>query len=138
MQPSFLTDVVQQLCYFILYHSYVFALVAMLIWAMFYHSVFGLLFLATPCVILAMYDSRRLSFKLAPVLVIFAEFLLLAQYVYSLNLTIDELPNENYMKIVGFVRAETRTAAFTTLVIKVCVRKILLIFMLFIENIYTD
>lgn len=88
----------QQFCYFILYHSYVFALVSMLIWAMFYHSVFGLLFLATPCIILAMYESRKLSFKLSPTLVIYAEFLLLAQYVYSMNLRVDELPNENYVR----------------------------------------
>jgi hypothetical protein len=36
-----------------------------------------------------------------------------------MNLRVDELPNENYMKIIGFMRAESRTAAFTTLAIKV-------------------
>ncbi|KAI6176379.1 Piezo-type mechanosensitive ion channel component [Aphelenchoides bicaudatus] len=116
---SWFTDIAQQFCYFTLYHSYVFALVAMLVWAMFYHSVFGLIFLITPCIILALYESRKVSFKASPILVIYAEFLLLAQYVYSMNLKIDELPNENYMKIIGFVRAETRTAAFTTLAIKI-------------------
>jgi hypothetical protein len=96
----------------------------MLIWAMFFHSVFGFIFLVTPCIILALYNSRRLAFKISPILVIYAELLLLAQYVYSLDLRVEELPNENYMKIIGFVRAETRTAAFTTLVIKVCQKNI--------------
>ncbi|KAI6200835.1 Piezo-type mechanosensitive ion channel component [Aphelenchoides besseyi] len=117
--PSIISDTMQQLCYFILYHCYVFALLAMMCWAMLYHSVFGLFFLLTPCILWALLDSRRWTFKLSSVLVIYAEFLLLVQYVYSLNLTIDELPNQNYMKIIGFVRAETRTAAFVTLAVKV-------------------
>lgn len=52
-------------------------------------------------------------------LIIYGEFLLLSQYVYGMNLRADELPNEDYMKIIGFVRAETRTQAFVTLAIKV-------------------
>jgi hypothetical protein len=118
-ETSIFSDVMEQLSYFILYHAYVFSLLAMLTWAFLYHSVFGLFFLAIPCILLAQTDSRKWSFKLSTYLVGFAEFLLFAQYIYSLDLRIDELPNQNWMKIIGFMRAENRTAAFVTLLVKV-------------------
>ncbi|CAD5221573.1 unnamed protein product [Bursaphelenchus okinawaensis] len=115
--PSIWRRSMQQICYFILYHCYAFALLAMMTFALLYHSVFGLVFLLLPCMLWALPNSRQWSFRLSPVIVAYAEFLLIAQYIYSMPLE-DLLPQDNYMKIIGFQLAANRTMAFVTLATK--------------------
>uniref|UniRef100_A0A7E4V9F5 Ovule protein n=1 Tax=Panagrellus redivivus TaxID=6233 RepID=A0A7E4V9F5_PANRE len=79
----------------------------MMTWALLYHSVFGLVFLVTACFLWALYDSRKWCFRLSPVLLIYVEFLLIAQYVYSLDLNPADLSKNldaiDYSKIIlGF------------------------------------
>lgn len=47
------------------------------------------------------------------------QFLLLAQYVCSMNLTAQEMYVPNWMKMIGFVLATDMWAAFVTLTVKV-------------------
>ncbi|CAD5227621.1 unnamed protein product [Bursaphelenchus xylophilus] len=115
--PSIWRQSFQQVCYFILYHCYAFALLAMMTFALMYHSVFGLIFLLLPCILWALPNSRQWSFRLSPVIVAYAEFLLIAQYIYSMPLE-EFLPQDNYMKIIGFQLAANRTMAFITLATK--------------------
>ena len=49
-------------------------------------------------------DPKFLYFKLAPYIVIYAEVLLILQYIFGLSLTQDELPDEKFAIIrqLGF------------------------------------
>ncbi|WKY05201.1 hypothetical protein Q1695_005877 [Nippostrongylus brasiliensis] len=103
---------------FALYHSYTFALLAMMTWALLYHSIFGLILLLVACILWMFKDSRGASFAMAPTLTIYIEFLLLTQYACSLNLTPKELLMPTWMNMVGFTIAPNMWAAFITIVVK--------------------
>lgn len=103
---------------FAVYHSYTFALLAMMVWALLYHSIFGLILLLMACTLWVFKDSRGASFAMAPTITMYVEFLLLAQYVCSMNLTAQEMYVPNWMKMIGFVLATDMWAAFVTLTVK--------------------
>ncbi|KAI1733341.1 piezo-type mechanosensitive ion channel component [Ditylenchus destructor] len=108
----------QAFLYFCLYHCYVFGLLAMMTWALLYHSVFGLIFLISACFLWALRNSRKWSFALSPVILLYTEFLLVAQYIYSMDIA-GELPHESFMEIIGFIFAASKTQSFVTLCVKV-------------------
>uniref|UniRef100_A0A914I9J3 Piezo-type mechanosensitive ion channel component n=1 Tax=Globodera rostochiensis TaxID=31243 RepID=A0A914I9J3_GLORO len=119
-EPGFiLVRAFQEFLYFCLYHCYVFALLAMMMWALLYHSIFGLIFLLLTCFLWALVNSRKWTFKLSPILLAYVEFLLLAQYVFSMNLHKRELGLTESVELVGFRLEQSRTDAFTTLLLKI-------------------
>nr|CAD2189621.1 unnamed protein product [Meloidogyne enterolobii] len=107
----------QEITYLFLYHCYVFALVSMLVWALLYHSIIGLIFLILACFLWALVDSRKWSFRLSPLILAYVELLLIAQYIYNMDLA-KELKNDDLLEIIGFKYEENKTRAFVTIVIK--------------------
>ncbi|PAV91707.1 hypothetical protein WR25_23164 [Diploscapter pachys] len=103
---------------FVLYHSYALALVAMMVWALLYHSIFGLILLITTCLLWVFTNTRQVSFIFAPIILAYVEVLLVIQYMCSMNLTPQELGFNGVMKMFGFVLATSMTQAFVTLFIK--------------------
>ncbi|KIH55450.1 hypothetical protein ANCDUO_14393 [Ancylostoma duodenale] len=103
---------------FALYHAYTFALLSMMVWALLYHSIFGLILLVLSCTLWMFKDSRGASFAVAPTITVYIEFLLLAQYVCSMNVNPQELRMPDWLKMVGFVIASDMWAAFVTLTVK--------------------
>ncbi|VDN17853.1 unnamed protein product [Gongylonema pulchrum] len=102
---------------FLLHHCYVFALLAMMFWALLYHSVFGLIFLLEACVLWLFKDTRAMVFRHSPLLLPYTECLLIVQYVCSMDIK-NELPKSSFLELVGFVTADSRTSAFVTLLAK--------------------
>ncbi|XP_077542526.1 piezo type mechanosensitive ion channel component isoform X4 [Haemaphysalis longicornis] len=72
--------------------SYVVTLIIMMAWSITYHSWLTFLLLLWSCVLWMMPSSRLACLRSSPALVAYAELLLLLQYVYSLDLTDEELP----------------------------------------------
>lgn len=72
--------------------SYVVTLIIMMAWSITYHSWLTFLLLLWSCVLWMMPSSRLACLRSSPFLVAYAELLLLLQYVYSLDLTDEELP----------------------------------------------
>ncbi|CAG9529735.1 unnamed protein product, partial [Cercopithifilaria johnstoni] len=102
---------------FISHHLHIFALIAMTFWAFLYHSVFGLVFIVEICIILVFKSTRVMAFQASPSLVAYVEFLLVAQYVCSMDVK-HELPQSSYLELAGFIFASNRTAAFIALLTK--------------------
>ncbi|VDM59368.1 unnamed protein product [Angiostrongylus costaricensis] len=103
---------------FALYHAYTFALLAMMTWALLYHSIFGLLLLVLACTLWMFKDSRGASFAMAPSITVYVEFLLLAQYACSMNVTSSELQLPDWLKMVGIMIASNMWSGFVTLSVK--------------------
>uniref|UniRef100_A0A914C7C0 Piezo-type mechanosensitive ion channel component n=1 Tax=Acrobeloides nanus TaxID=290746 RepID=A0A914C7C0_9BILA len=114
---TFASKTMTDIMYFILHHCYVFALLAMMLWALVYHSIFGLIFLVLPCILWSIPNSRKWSFQLSPLLVAFAEFLLVAQYIFSMDL--NELPTSSTWIIIGFIKTNSSSESIIILCIKV-------------------
>ncbi|KJH44347.1 hypothetical protein DICVIV_09616 [Dictyocaulus viviparus] len=103
---------------FALYHAYTLALLAMMTWALLYHSIFGLILLVLACTLWMFKDSRGASFAMAPSITVYIEFLLLAQYVCSMNVTPAEIHIPDFLKMIGFALADNMWSAFVTLFTK--------------------
>ncbi|EPB80439.1 hypothetical protein ANCCEY_00536 [Ancylostoma ceylanicum] len=58
---------------FALYHAYTFALLSMMVWALLYHSIFGLVLLVLSCTLWMFKDSRGASFAVAPTITVYVE-----------------------------------------------------------------
>uniref|UniRef100_A0A915AVG5 Piezo-type mechanosensitive ion channel component n=1 Tax=Parascaris univalens TaxID=6257 RepID=A0A915AVG5_PARUN len=102
---------------FCLYHGYMFGLLAMMAWGLIYHSVFGLVFLMAAFIFWVFKDTRSVSFASSPLILTYAEFLLMAQYVCSMDIA-NELPKSDFLEMIGFVLATDRISAFVTLLVK--------------------
>uniref|UniRef100_A0A1A9WMD8 Piezo-type mechanosensitive ion channel component n=1 Tax=Glossina brevipalpis TaxID=37001 RepID=A0A1A9WMD8_9MUSC len=79
---------------FIYRNSFIFTNVIMMAWSIIYHSwlTFALLLWAN---VLWMIPNQRMAMlQSSPFIVMYAELLLLLQYIYSMNLTDDELPSK--------------------------------------------
>ncbi|KAL7074822.1 hypothetical protein ACQ4LE_006124 [Meloidogyne hapla] len=107
----------QEITYLFLYHCYVFALLSMLVWALLYHSIIGLIFLVLACFLWALVDSRKWCFRLSPLILAYVELLLIAQYIYNMDLQ-KELKNDDLLEIIGFKYEENKVEAFVTILIK--------------------
>lgn len=79
---------------FVFEHSYVLSNVIMMVWSIVYHSwlTFALLILANVLWIIP--NQRKNMHNLSPTMVIYAEFLLISQYLYCMDLTEDELATD--------------------------------------------
>uniref|UniRef100_A0A2M4DQC8 Putative piezo-type mechanosensitive ion channel component n=1 Tax=Anopheles darlingi TaxID=43151 RepID=A0A2M4DQC8_ANODA len=90
-------------------NSYIFTNVIMMVWSIMYHSWLTFVLLIWANLIWIMPNHRKNMLKSSPVLVIYAELLLLAQYLYGMNLTEEELPtvidgSSFNLEELGFVR----------------------------------
>lgn len=74
--------------------SYVGTLIVMMTWSITYHSWMGFVLLIASCIIWMMPNSRQVCLKSSVFLIIYAIFLLISSYVFSLNLTEIELPTK--------------------------------------------
>lgn len=74
--------------------SYVVTLVIMMTWSITYHSWLTFILLLWSCALWMIPNSRRACLYSSPFLVLYAELLLLLQYIYSFDLTDDELPSK--------------------------------------------
>lgn len=78
---------------FIYQNSYIFTNVVMMTWSIVYHSWFGFVYLLWANLIWIIPNQRTNMLRSSPFLVIYAEILLLINYVYGMDLTDDELPS---------------------------------------------
>ncbi|XP_064467318.1 piezo-type mechanosensitive ion channel component 2-like isoform X2 [Ornithodoros turicata] len=74
--------------------SYVVTLIIMMAWSITYHSWLTFILLFWSCIVWMMPSSRAACLRSSPALVAYAEALLLLQYLYSLDLRDDELPQK--------------------------------------------
>ncbi|XP_040063839.2 piezo-type mechanosensitive ion channel component 2 isoform X4 [Ixodes scapularis] len=79
-------------CRLITRGSYVVTLIMMMAWSITYHSWLTFILLLWSCVLWMVPSSRLACLRSSPALVAYAELLLLLQYLYSLALTDEELP----------------------------------------------
>ncbi|KAL9975258.1 hypothetical protein ACROYT_G012400 [Oculina patagonica] len=77
---------------FLMRQSYIAALIIMMAWSITYHSWLTFVLLLWACLIWITPFARWFCMVSSPGLVIYAELLLLVQYIYGLQLTDDELP----------------------------------------------
>lgn len=94
-------------CRLITRGSYVVTLIMMMAWSITYHSWLTFILLLWSCVLWMVPSSRLACLRSSPALVAYAELLLLLQYLYSLNLTDEELPqNLNAVNLaqVGLIK----------------------------------
>ncbi|KAK0399372.1 hypothetical protein QR680_003011 [Steinernema hermaphroditum] len=116
---NFLSHALISICSFLLHHCYAVAMLAMMTWALLYHSVFGLVFLVAACVIWIFRNTRKVTFAVSPLLLLYALSLLIIQYVYSLDWGAEgSRISSDILTLIGLILAPTRTSAFTTLLIK--------------------
>jgi piezo-type mechanosensitive ion channel component 1/2 len=78
---------------FIYKNSYIFTNVVMMAWSIIYHSWLGFVLLIWANLIWIIPNQRKNMLGSSPFLVIYAEFLLLATYLFGMNLNDDELPS---------------------------------------------
>ncbi|OQR80248.1 piezo-type mechanosensitive ion channel component 2-like, partial [Tropilaelaps mercedesae] len=87
--------------------SYVITLIIMMAWSITYHSWLTFILLLWSCLLWMMPNSRQACLRNSPALVIYAEILLIFQFIYSLDLTDEELPThigKINLNQVGFVK----------------------------------
>uniref|UniRef100_UPI00398EE7E2 piezo-type mechanosensitive ion channel component 2-like n=1 Tax=Pristiophorus japonicus TaxID=55135 RepID=UPI00398EE7E2 len=77
---------------FIMKQSYICALIAMMAWSITYHSWLTFVLLIWSCVLWMVRNRRRYAMLTSPFMVFYGNMLLTLQYIWSLDLTEDELP----------------------------------------------
>ncbi|GFR91617.1 piezo-type mechanosensitive ion channel component [Elysia marginata] len=75
----------------IMRQSYVLSLIAMMAWSITYHCWLTFVLLLTACILWMMPNSRQACLRASPFVLIYAELLLLAGYIFNMNLK-KELP----------------------------------------------
>uniref|UniRef100_A0A182LTJ0 Piezo-type mechanosensitive ion channel component n=1 Tax=Anopheles culicifacies TaxID=139723 RepID=A0A182LTJ0_9DIPT len=100
---------VRNVATYIYKNSYIFTNVIMMVWSIMYHSWLTFVLLLWANAIWILPNHRRNMLNSSPFLVIYAELLLLAQFLYGMNLTEAELPtvvegSGINLEQVGFVR----------------------------------
>ncbi|KAA3682259.1 piezo-type mechanosensitive ion channel component 1/2 [Paragonimus westermani] len=75
-------------------NSYIVTLIAMMAWAVAYRSWLSFILLLSACILWISPNSRSACLYASPLIVLYAIVLILIQYVYCMNLTGDELPQE--------------------------------------------
>lgn len=89
-----ITAATTSLAEFIYQNSYIFTNIIMMTWSIVYHSWFGFVYLLWANFIWIIPNQRANMLRSSPFLVIYAEILLLINYVYGMDLTDDELPSK--------------------------------------------
>ncbi|GAB1603265.1 piezo-type mechanosensitive ion channel component 1-like isoform X5 [Argonauta hians] len=101
--------VITSVLVYIMNQSYVLTLIAMMAWSITFHSWLTFIFLLGACLIWMVPKSRRACLIVSPVIVLYAEVLLVIQFVYGLNLTDQELPTvvgDVKMAEIGLIKPE--------------------------------
>ncbi|CDW56763.1 hypothetical protein TTRE_0000504501 [Trichuris trichiura] len=79
---------------FLLRNFYTVSLVIMMTWAVLYHSWLSFVWLVIACIVWMCKDSRQAFYRFSPLILFYAEVLLALQFIYRLELTETELPDE--------------------------------------------
>ncbi|KAK7084127.1 hypothetical protein SK128_022453, partial [Halocaridina rubra] len=74
--------------------SYIATNIVMMAWSITYHSWLTFVLLLWACVLWMIPNQRAAMLRCSPFLVVYAELLLVLQYIYSMNLTEEELPTK--------------------------------------------
>ncbi|ROT73144.1 putative piezo-type mechanosensitive ion channel component 2 isoform X6 [Penaeus vannamei] len=74
--------------------SYIATNIVMMAWSITYHSWLTFVLLLWACVLWMIPNQRAAMLRCSPFLVVYAELLLLLQYIYCMDLTDSELPSE--------------------------------------------
>lgn len=69
------------------------------VWSIVYHSWITFVFLLWANLLWVIPNQRRRMMRCAPFVVVYAQFLLLAQFLYGMNLTESELPSVSDVSI---------------------------------------
>ncbi|XP_048385786.1 piezo-type mechanosensitive ion channel component 2-like isoform X2 [Stegostoma tigrinum] len=77
---------------FIMKQSYICALIAMMAWSITYHSWLTFVLLIWSCILWMVRNRRRYAMLTSPFMVFYGNVLLTLQYIWSLDLTEEELP----------------------------------------------
>lgn len=77
---------------YLMKQSYIGTLIIMMAWSIAYHSWLTFIFLLGACFIWILPKKQTVCFRCSPLIVFYAICLLILQYIYSFNLTDDELP----------------------------------------------
>ncbi|XP_036328319.1 piezo-type mechanosensitive ion channel component isoform X2 [Rhagoletis pomonella] len=97
----FTNTICDQICYgfisigqFIYQNSYIFTNISMMTWSIIYHSWLTFVLLLWANILWMIPNQRKAMMRSSPFIVCYAELLLIAQYIYGMNLKNDELPSK--------------------------------------------
>ncbi|CAH2104345.1 unnamed protein product [Euphydryas editha] len=113
-EPTLMDDIVTAVVDFfqvLIRSSYIATTITMMAWSIMFHSWLTFVFLMWANIVWLCQDQRSFMLKTSPVLVCYAMLLLIAQYIYGMNLTESELPSnitesEVNLRQIGLGRAE--------------------------------
>ncbi|XP_070072188.1 piezo-type mechanosensitive ion channel component isoform X5 [Drosophila takahashii] len=98
-QENTTTSILDQISYgfvsvggFIYQNSYIFTNILMMAWSIVYHSWLTFVLLLWANVLWMIPNQRKAMMRSSPFIVLYAEVLLVAQYIYGMDLNNDELP----------------------------------------------
>ncbi|XP_052758554.1 piezo-type mechanosensitive ion channel component [Galleria mellonella] len=110
--PTLIDDIIAAVIDFfqvLVRSSYIATTITMMAWSIMFHSWLTFVFLMWANIVWLCQDQRSFMLKTSPVLVCYAMLLLLAQYIYGMNLTEAELPSnitEVNLRQIGLGRSE--------------------------------
>ncbi|XP_054741446.1 piezo-type mechanosensitive ion channel component isoform X2 [Anastrepha obliqua] len=97
----FTNTICDQICYgfisigqFIYQNSYIFTNISMMTWSIVYHSWLTFVLLLWANILWMIPNQRKAMMRSSPFIVCYAELLLIAQYIYGMNLKNNELPSK--------------------------------------------
>nr|XP_017023912.1 piezo-type mechanosensitive ion channel component isoform X1 [Drosophila kikkawai] len=100
-QENTTTSILDQISYgfvsvggFIYQNSYIFTNILMMAWSIVYHSWLTFVLLLWANVLWMIPNQRKAMMRSSPFIVLYAEVLLVAQYIYGMDLTNSELPTK--------------------------------------------
>ncbi|XP_013133441.1 PREDICTED: piezo-type mechanosensitive ion channel component [Papilio polytes] len=111
-EPTLMDDVVAAIIDFfqvLIRSSYIATTITMMAWSIMFHSWLTFVFLMWANMVWLCHNQRSFMLKTSPVLVFYAMLLLLAQYIYGMNLYESELPSnitEVNLRQIGVGRGE--------------------------------
>ncbi|XP_037712146.1 piezo-type mechanosensitive ion channel component isoform X6 [Drosophila subpulchrella] len=108
-QENNTTSILDQISYgfvsvggFIYQNSYIFTNILMMAWSIVYHSWLTFVLLLWANVLWMIPNQRKAMMRSSPFIVLYAEALLIAQYIYGMDLNNDELPTSvPYLQTAG-------------------------------------
>ncbi|KAI5737254.1 hypothetical protein M8J76_011554 [Diaphorina citri] len=113
--PSFAEPLILIFLYYVLWFESG-SLLNLVAWSIMYHSWLGFILLLWSSLLWMMPNQRQSMLRSSPVLVFYAEFLLVAQYLYGMDLEDSELPYIDGSDQIGFNKVSQY--AFKPLIIK--------------------
>ncbi|CAG4944089.1 unnamed protein product [Colias eurytheme] len=111
-EPTLLDDIISAIIDFfqvLVRSSYIATTITMMAWSIMFHSWLTFVFLMWANIVWLCQDQRSFMLKTSPILVLYAMLLLLAQYIYGMNLYEYELPSnitEVNLRQIGLGRVD--------------------------------